>query len=626
MRTFFNMPFGFLTFLCISFSLNSLQAQELRVEPPNWWYGMQETKLQLLVQGDNIGSSSVEIIDQQKLGVQLVEQHQADSPNYLFLDLDLSKVKKAGSIELRFNGKGTQFPLSAEYRIGDRNQDPESLVGFNSSDLVYLLTPDRFSNGDTSNDIIPEMREKKLGSKQGDRRGGDIQGIINHLDYLQDLGVTAIWTNPLLENDMPEYSYHGYSITDYYKVDRRFGDLALYKQMADELRARDMKLIFDGIVNHCGLHHWWMSDLPFEDWVHHSAENYVETNHKRSTHWDPYASQADHDVMEKGWFVGTMPDLNQRNPYFANYLIQNSIWWIETLGLSGIRQDTYPYPYPEFLSAWTCRIMDEYPNFNIVGEEWSYNPLLVSYWQAGKVEDLGSCLGSVMDFPNQQNLLDALTEEGDYWNSSFVKLYEGLANDFVYSDPQKLMIFMDNHDMDRVYTYLGQSSVHVKMALTYIATMRGIPQMFYGTEVLADHTGLGHDHGVIRYNFPGGFPGDKSSAKENKGLTPDQADMLQYTKTLFNWRKNNPIIHTGKLMHFAPKGNTLDYYVYFRYTAEKKIMVVLNKGEAIALDLSAYKEVLNGHRAYRKALNDEDWSIAPSSITIPKGASIFEFK
>lgn len=626
MKPLSNLRFRLLAILFFSLFGISLQAQEIKVEPPNWWYGMTNTDLQLLLHADNIGDASIELIDANKLGVRLVRLRKADSPNYLFLDLDLSKVKKAGSIEILLNGEGTQFPLSVEYSIGDRNQDPESLIGFNSSDLVYLITPDRFSNGDTSNDIIPEMRENKLGSEEGERRGGDIQGIINHLNYLKDLGVTAIWPNPLLENDMPKYSYHGYAITDYYKVDRRFGDLALYKQLADELRERDMKLIFDGVVNHCGLYHWWMSDLPFEDWVHYSAEKYVQTNHKRSTHWDPYASKLDHEVMQKGWFVETMPDLNQRNPYVAKYLIQNSIWWIETLGLSGIRQDTYPYPYPEFLSEWTCRIMDEYPNFNIVGEEWCYNPLLVSYWQAGKTEELGSCLGSVMDFPMQQNLLDALKEDDDPWNSGFIKLYEGLANDFVYSDPQKLMIFMDNHDMDRVYTYLDQSSEYVKMALTYIATMRGIPQMYYGTEVLADHTGLGHQHGVIRYNFPGGFPGDKSSAKDNKGLTADQADMLDYAKTLFNWRKNNPIIHTGKLMHFAPTEKAFDYYVYFRYTAEKKIMVVLNKGESKTLDLSVYKELLNGHRAYRTALSDEDWSIAPSSITIPKGASIFEFK
>ena len=615
------MPFGFLTFLCISFSLNSLQAQELRVEPPNWWYGMQETKLQLLVQGENIGSSSVEIIDQQKLGVQLVEQHQADSPNYLFLDLDLSKVKKAGSIELRFNGKGAQFPLSAEYRISDRNQDPESLIGFNTSDLVYLITPDRFSNGDLTNDVFEDMMEKTIGTKDFERHGGDIQGIINHLDYLKELGVTAIWPSPLLENNMPKWSYHGYAITDYYKVDRRFGDLNLYKKLADELRARNMKLVFDGVVNHCGKHHWWMSDMPFKDWINYT-ETYIETNHRRSTHLDPYASKVDHDKMQKGWFVRDMPDLNQQNPFMAEYLIQNSIWWIEMLGLSSIRQDTYPYPFPDFLSLWTCRIMNEYPNFKIVGEEWSYNPLIVSSWQQGKTEGLGSCLSTVMDFPMQLNLSDALKEE-ESWTTGLTKLYEGLANDFVYEDPQNLMIFLDNHDMDRVYTQFEQSPEKVKMALTYLATMRGIPQMYYGTEVLIDNTGFPHNHGVIRTNLPGGFPNDESSAKENKGLNEEQHDMLQYVKTLFNWRKTNSTIHDGKLMHFEPRDK---FYVYFRYTNDHKVMVVLNKGDERDIDLSGYKELLNGHRSYRQVFESEDWSIAPSSITIPKGASIFEFK
>jgi glycosidase len=596
-------------------------SQDLKVEPPNWWFGMQDTKLQLLVKAEGIGDYEVELMDKVSLGVELLSIHKADSPNYLFLDLDLRSVSKPGSVDFIFSNSKKDAVLTYTYNITDRNQDPNSLYGFNTSDLIYLITPDRFSNGDSSNDVVSTYRETTVSDADYSRNGGDIQGIINHLDYLNDLGVTSIWSSPLLENNMPEYSYHGYAITDYYQVDQRFGDLSLYKKLSAELKKRNMKLIFDGVVNHCGSYHWWMADMPFKDWVNFPEEK-IETNHTRSVHQDPYSSTVDKNRMVGGWFVETMPDLNQNNPFMANYLIQNSIWWIETLGLNGIRQDTYPYPYAEFLSKWTCRIMDEYPNFKIVGEEWSYNPLHVSYWQKGKSEELGSCLSTVMDFPMQKKLANAILED-EKPTKGLKELYEGLANDFIYEDPENLMIFLDNHDMDRIYTVFNQSSDKVKMALVYLATMRGIPQMYYGTEVLADNTGFNDSHGKIRSRFPGGFPGDESSAKENSGLDADKAEMLGFVKKLMNWRKETKLIHEGKLMHFFPEDGC---YVYFRYNDKEKVMVVLNKGKERKLDLSRYKELLNAHRAYKPALSEEDWSIAPSSLNIPVGASIFAFK
>jgi glycosidase len=615
---------NYISFLVSLFCLNLLSfkihAQDLRIEPPNWWHGMNHTDLQLLVHGDGIGKANAELVDPTSIGVELKSIDQADSPNYLFLNLDLSKLKKSGTIELVFNFPGKEPATRINYQFDQRKQEPLSLTGFNTSDVIYLITPDRFSNGKPDNDVVSGMRESYVGTGEDDRHGGDIQGILDHLDYLMDLGVTTIWPSPLLENNMPKYSYHGYAITDYYKVDARFGDNSSYRLLADELRKRDMKLVFDGVVNHCGKEHWWMKDLPFKDWINNKGK-FAGTNHRRTIHQDPYASDRDSKMMLEGWFVEDMPDLNQRNPYMAQYLIQNSIWWIEFLGLSGIRQDTYPYAFAEFLSEWACRIMKEYPNFKIVGEEWSYNPVVVSYWQKGKTDGLGSCLSSVMDFPMQEKIVTAIKEE-ESWDKGLIKIYEGLANDIVYNDPSNLLIFLDNHDMDRIYTQFDKSTKKLKMALTYLATMRGIPQMYYGTEVLADNTIKRGSHGMIRSNFPGGFPDDVSSAKDQKGLSEEQFEMLEFTRDLFNWRKDNSVIHTGKLMHFAPRDSV---YVYFRYTETQKIMVVINKGKEKALELAPYAEMINAHRQMRKVFGG-DWEIASSSIIVPEGASIFEFK
>ena len=609
-------------FFCFIGIVSPIQAQDLIVHPPNWWQGMQNSSLQLLVHGNAIGRSEVSLLDPDNLNVQIVSVEQAESPNYLFINLDLSQLSQAGEVIFQFDFGGRRPSWSYTYEFKGRQQNGIDFVGFDQSDVIYLITPDRFASGDSSNDLIETMAEAKLDrSAEGGRHGGDIQGIIDHLDYLNDLGVTAIWPSPLLINDMEGYSYHGYAITDYYTVDPRFGDLDKYIELADEMRKRGMKLILDGIVNHCGIRHWWMQDKPFSDWVNNPGD-YVWTNHRRTTHVDPYASEVDKDRNVSGWFDRSMPDLNQRNPYMATYLIQNSIWWVETLGLGGIRQDTYPYPFPEFLSDWTCAIMNEYPNFNIVGEEWSYNPLIVAQWQAGKEEQLGSCLKTVMDFPGQGNIIEALNDTLG-WNLGFHKVYEGLANDFVYANPQDLMVFLDNHDMDRVYTQLDESLDLTKMALTYPATIRGIPQMYYGTEILMSNKGYPGNHGVIRTDFPGGFPGDQVSAKDKIGLSAEQKDMQDFTKNLLNWRKEQITIHHGKLMHFAPMNGV---YVYFRYTDTHKIMVVFNKGdEQVNLNLASYKELLNGHRSIRY-FDSSDWFIAPSSLNAPPGATIYEFK
>ena len=432
-----------------------------RVEPPNWWVGFENTQLQLLVNHPNIGRAEASVLYP---GVTLKKAHQAKSPNYVFLDLEISDKASAGKFNIVFKTpEGKE--LKQTYELKSREKSAEEYVGFNSSDVLYLITPDRFANGNSKNDVFESLNEKKINRKDDyARHGGDITGITNHLDYIQEMGFTAVWPSPLLTNDMPGQSYHGYAMTDFYEVDPRFGTLEEYRKLADEGHKRGIKLIMDQVANHCGLEHWWMRDLPFSDWVNYQ-ENYEKnianwnnsvnqnTNHRRTANQDSYASQVDKNRLSEGWFVSGMPDLNQRNPFMANYITQNSIWWIETLGLGGIRQDTYPYPDKEFMSNWAGAIMKEYPNFNIVGEEWSYNPLLIAYWQDGKVNKDGydSNLRSTMDFAMQSLVVQALNEE-ESWDKGLVKIYEGLANDFAYDNPKDIMVFPDNHDMSRIFT------------------------------------------------------------------------------------------------------------------------------------------------------------------------------
>jgi len=580
---------------------------------------MQNTALQLLVQGPGIGQLTP-VIDYP--GVRIEKTHRADSDNYLFIDLTIAAEAKPGAFTIAFK-RGNTTVSRHNYPLNARQFKPADLRGFDPSDVICLITPDRFANGDPGNDVVASLAEKKVDRTQDyARHGGDIQGIIDHIDYLSELGYTAIWPSPLLENDMPAWSYHGYAITDYYRVDPRFGTLDTYKALAEKARSKGMKLIFDGVVNHCGSHHWWMKDLPFKDWLNFPDSLQV-TNHRRTVNQDLYASKIDRELMTRGWFVPTMPDLNQRNPFFATYLIQNSIWWIETLQLGGIRQDTYPYPDKDFLSEWSCRIMAEYPNFSLVGEEWSLNPLLGAYWQQGKVNHDGyvSCLKSPMDFHLQRALTLALTEP-ETWDQGLVKLYEALANDFVYANPNHLMTFGDNHDMDRIFTQLGKDVSLTKIAMAYLLTIRGIPQLYYGTEVLLDNTGHPGDHGVIRADFPGGWAGDKVDGFSGKGLSEDQTAMQAYLKKLLNWRKGNLAVQQGKTLHFAPLGGV---YVYFRYTSDQKIMIILNKNQqATKLDTRRFAEILAGHETGLDVMTGERRSIVAPLSLAPESVLILE--
>lgn len=618
-----------------------------RIEPPNWWAGFKNSQLQLLVHHPNVSKATPEI---SYPGVSLKEVHEADSPNYLFIDLEISKSVKAGKFNINFkfdNGDN----LVQTYELKLRQKPSEEYVGFDSSDVIYLITPDRFANANPGNDIDSTLLEKTVNRKDDyARHGGDIQGMTEHIDYVHDLGFTAIWPNPVLINDMTQWSYHGYAITDFYKVDPRFGTLEEYKSLSAELKKKGMKLIMDQIANHCGVEHWWMKDFPFNDWVNYQEKfenlstpleemrklngeydfkrinsHFTYSNHVRTANQDNYASKYDKTLLNDGWFVAFMPDLNQRNPFMATYLIQNSIWWIETLQLGGIRQDTYPYPDKDFMSKWAGAIMTEYPNFSIVGEEWSYNPLLIAYWQDGHINKDGydSNLKASMDFAMQANIVQALNES-ESWSGGLVKLYEGLANDFAYTSPKDIMVFPDNHDMSRIFTQLKGDIVNTKMALSYLLVLPRTPQLYYGTEILMEDFAKPGDHGLIRTDYPGGWAGDAVNAFTGEGLTDAQIDMQSYLKKLLNYRKTSKAIHDGQTLHFAPEHGV---YVLFRMAEDEMVVHILNKNnQPFDLDLSRFEEVgLNG-KTLNNIITGESFTWDQSLILNEKGSLILTTK
>ncbi|VAV97496.1 Neopullulanase [hydrothermal vent metagenome] len=565
-----------------------------RVEPPFWWVGFKETSLQLLVHGPEISGYLPNI---SYPGVSISNVIRVQSPNYLFIDVMIAPETQAGKFNISFiNEDGAE--ISYGYELKAREENSASRRGFNSSDAIYLITPDRFANGNAGNDTVAGLEDKLDRKNIGGRHGGDIQGISDHLDYISDMGFTSVWLNPVLENAQPTYSYHGYATTDFYKVDPRFGTNEEFRAMIEKARSKGIGFIMDMIANHSGSEHWWMKDMPSDDWINYTAEyragKYVNTSHRRTLLRDPYSSDSDKKLFSDGWFVETMPDLNQKNPLMAKYLIQNAVWWIEYSGLTGIRMDTYPYSDMNFMSDWTGRIMNEYPDFNIVGEEWSINPSVVSYWQRGKVNRNGyvSHLPSLMDFPLNLILAKSLNDKEE-WSRGLIEIYKMLANDADYPDPANLVIFPDNHDMSRIFTQLNEDEDLYRMAIAFNLTMRGIPQIYYGTEILMSNPGT-DDHGIIRSDFPGGWAGDEVNAFTGEGLSAAQSAAQEFTRRLLNWRKKTPVIHKGKLMHFVPENGV---YVYFRYDDQDKVMVVINKNAAsYDLSLDRFAEMLEGEK------------------------------
>ena len=591
----------------------SYSQQIERIEPPFWWEGFKNTSLQLLIYGENISNLDFKIKSDI---VELVSVEKAENPNYIFLNLEVNDKGISGDFDIDYGEN------SIKYNINKKELDSENHFGFSSSDVLCLITPDRFINGDYTNDNHPDMLEKATRGPWG-RHGGDLKGINDNLNYLIDLGYTAIWLNPILENNMIKSSYHGYSTTDYYKVDPRFGSNEEFKNLTKKANKMGVKMVMDIIPNHSGSEHWFVKDPPFSNWLNFN-NSYSQTTHRRQTVQDIHASEYDKKHFSDGWFVETMPDLNQKNKFMSTYLIQNAIWWIEYSGIKGYRVDTYPYADKNFMSDWTYEIMNEYPNFNIVGEEWSDTPIITSYWQAGKTNHDGyiSYLPSLMDFPLQISFSEALNDEIT-WGKGFVKPYRTIAYDFLYGDPYNLVVFPDNHDMTRFLTQVDNDLNLFKMGLVFYTTVRGIPQFYYGTEVLMNSNDNPRSHDVIRSEFPGGWKDHKVSALTGMGLTSDQIEFQNFFKRLLNWRKNNKVIHEGKFIHFTPK-EQVEIYSYFRILGDKIVWTIFNrKEETQTIKLEKYQEVLKGKSKGYDVINDKTIDLSNLKIS-PKSALIIE--
>jgi len=612
----------FLTIFILAFSASAL-CQDInlqRVEPPFWWKGFKNQQLQLLVYGKDIGKTSVTL---KYPGVTLEKVHRAESQNYLFLDLKIQSSAKPGSFTIGFSQNGTEV-ASYRYQLLARDKNSSQRKGFDASDVIYLLMPDRFANGDPSNDNAEGMLEKVNRSDPNGRHGGDLKGILSHLDYIKELGMTAVWLNPVLENNQEVYSYHGYSTTDYYKVDPRFGTNSDYVALNKAIHDKGMKVIMDMVFNHCGSGHWWMNDLPMKDWLNQFPE-YTQTSFRAGTVTDPHGSVYDRDKYVRGWFVETMPDLNQHNPFMARYLIQNSIWWIEYAGLDGIRQDTYPYCFKDFMAEWVREVLEEYPDFNIVGESMLGIPAMVAYWQKGALNRDGynSNLPSLIDFPLADALKVAFMEK-DAWATGIIKLYDVLSQDYLYGDPMNLMVIADNHDINRFLDFQDNDIRKLKMAMAFILTTRGIPQVYYGTEILMT-TGADKGDGMKRKDFPGGWPGDPVNAFDSRNRDAEQNAMHEFMKTLVNWRNTKPVIHNGKLMQFLPVDGV---YTYFRYNETDTVMVVMNnhESESKPLDLKVYAEMVKGFYSGVEVISGSLLNDLSVLQIPPKSVAVIEFR
>ena len=607
-------------FIGVFFALSiAIQAQDLhKIEPESWWVGMQMNTVEFMVYGKDIS----ELIAESKT-LEVQKSVGLESPNYLFVTAKIPADARIGDHTFVFrNTKGKKIGRLMVH-IGARKEGSAARKGFSSADFIYLLTPDRFRNGDPRNDYVKGMLEGPNRELKGGRHGGDLAGVIESLDYFKHLGVSSLWLNPVLENDMPSYSYHGYAMTDLYAVDPRYGSNELYKELADKAKEKGIGLIMDQVANHIGSSHPWMADLPSEDWVNQWPE-FTQTNHMKVSRFDPHAAEVDRKQFTDGWFVETMPDLNQRNEKLARYLIQNSIWWVEYLGLHGIRMDTWSYPEKQFLANWTKAVLDEYPNFNIVGEEWVSDPSLISYWQAGtaKMDDYTTYLPSVMDFPLQSALIEGLKGESG-WRSSMTKIYESLTNDYMYGDVNNIMIFPDNHDMSRIYTQLDEDYDKWKMAMAFLFTTRGTLQFYYGTEILMGNPGT-EDHGIIRSDFPGGWEGDPINAFTGEGLTAQQKEAFAYIQSLAHLRRESCALNMGTLLHYIPQN---EVYVYFRTFEDEHKMIVLNRNsEEVSLDLSRFQQGLEDFSAAIEVWTGETTSLEETLTIAPMGALIFDLK
>ena len=607
--------------------------QVTRVEPLSWWTGM-KMPLQLLVQGENISEYDVTI--EGGKGVSVVKINKADSPNYVFVDVKIAANAQPGTYYIVFSKDGQSFKYP--YEIAAREAGSAERTSFTTADMIYLIMPDRFANGDTTNDSTDDTDDKYARNELFGRHGGDIQGIIDHLDYISDLGATAIWCTPLLEDNQPEHSYHGYACTDYYHIDSRFGTNDLFKEYVNKAHEKGIKIIMDIVPNHAGSAHWWMKDTPFKDW-YHVFDTYTGSNIAFSTNMDPNASKKDLYIQESGWFDRSMVDMNLDNPYVLRYFQQWAIWWVEWSGLDGFRVDTYPYNEKDPMSEWCAAVMNEYPNFNIVGECWTASIPQLAYWQGGNANKDGfnSNLKSVMDFPLHDALRAGLNEDWGGWGQGMVRVYDILSHDFLYHDLSNMMIFPGNHDTDRLGDALRKNPARVKIAMAMMATMRGYPQIFAGDELMFTSCDLSMGHGGLRVDFPGGWPGDEmdlfsaegraKATKNTDGLTVPKgqaADLFNYVSHLFQWRKTKEVIHNGKTMHFITRDNT---YGYFRYNDTDVVFVYVNNSpEAKNVPWTYYSEISEGLKGGVNVVTGEPCDVSDATVVPSQSILIVEYK
>jgi glycosidase len=566
---------------------------DLRVEPTNWWIGMKHNQVEILFQRADLASYQVRLGKTD--GVKLLKVEKGDSPNYLFITLEISAKAPQQKAPIIFSKGENTFAY--EYPILSRNRALKA-QGVTCRDVIYLIFPDRFANGDPSNDNVSGMLEGLQRHELTGRHGGDLKGIKDHLDYIQDLGISAIWLNPELENDQLEASYHGYAVTDHYRVDRRFGTNEQYRELVAECHKRNIKVVRDVVLNHIGDNHYWMKDLPTKDWVN-QWPTYTKTNYRAPVLTDPYASEYDKKLFSDGWFDRRMPDLNQRNPHVANYLIQQTIWWIEWAGLDDLRIDTYTYSDQDFCTRWVTALLAEYPNLGMFGEAWEHAVPIQGFFaddQPMRRANFDSNLPGIIDFQLCFAIREALTREQG-WTEGAAKIYYTLAQDYFYKDPYKNQIMLDNHDMTRFFTHVGENPEKFETGMAFLLTMRGIPQIYYATEILG--TGLeAPSHGNIRKDFPGGWPVDAVNKFILEGRTAQENEAFNFTHTLIRYRNATPALQTGKLMQFVPENGA---YVYFRYDDAKTVMIVLNfSNEDKTLETKRFAERLDG---FSKAKN-----------------------
>lgn len=614
---------NFVSILILLLSM-TIFSQVEKIEPPFWFAGMHHPELQLMVYGKDIAQYDVAFSNT----IQITDIIKTENPNYLFININTENVAP-GIYELQFS-KNNKIRVKKSYEFKERRENSALRKGFDSSDLIYLIMPDRFANGNPDNDSTEDTVEKVNRKELSGRHGGDIQGIIDHLDYLDELGVTAIWSTPLLEDNEPIYSYHTYAQSDYYKIDPRFGTNEDYKRLASEMHKRDMKLIMDYVTNHWGSKHWMIQDLPTKDWIHkweNGEQGFQRSSYRMTTQFDSNASEADKEACMNGWFDTTMPDVNQKNPLVLKYMIQNAIWWIEFADLDGLRVDTYSYNDKEGIAKWTKAIMDEYPNFNIAGEVWMNSQAQMAFWQKdskiGAIENYNSHLPTVMDFTLHSAMMVMFAEDDQQWDKGMLRAYENFTNDFLYPDINNLFVFAANHDTNRINDIYGSNLNIYKMMMTLVATVRGIPQVYYGDELgMLGNKDLKGD-GDIRRDFPGDWKDDPMNAFTAEGRTAEQAGFFEFSKKIFNWRKSKSVIHSGKTMQFVPENNV---YVYFRYDANDKVMVVINNNpEVQTLDLKRFKEMIKTATSGTDIISEKQIALENTLTIDGKTSMIIEF-